>query len=249
MKNKIVIKDADVTFPLYSTSSNSLKLEFLKKISSKTFFYNNNNIENIKALGNLNLTINLGDRVGILGHNGSGKTTLLRLLSGIYYPTQGHIQIHGIVTPLINISLGINHDLTGIENLHLRAKILNIKQTKLNEYLEFAIKFSGLEKFLELPVRTYSSGMQLRLAFASSVFAKPEILVMDEWLSVGDEDFKKRSNKKLDELITSSNIFIIASHSLELIRRICNRVIVLNKGSIIMDGEVEEAIKVYKKIS
>src|SRR5690606_13962609 len=199
----------------------------------------------VSGLDNISLSFREGDRIGLIGHNGSGKTTLLRVLSGIYIPTQGEAVIDGACISLINISLGIDPDATGYENIRLRAAMMGMSPKEVAGKLEGIAAFSGLGDFLDVPFRTYSSGMQLRLAFATSTAISPEILIMDEWLSTGDENFKERANKRMAELVGSTKILILASHSRQLLTSNCNRVIWLDHGQVKMDGEPEDVLTAY----
>ena len=199
----------------------------------------------IRALHELNFSFAHGDRVGLVGHNGAGKSTLLRVLSGAYIPTQGRVLRQGCVASLIDISLGIDHEATGRENIYLRGALLGLSKTEINARLDEMIAFSELGEFIDMPVRTYSSGMHLRLAFSVSTVIQPEILLMDEWLSVGDEGFKQKAEARLAELVESTSILVIASHSRDLIMKTCNRVLWLENGMIKLDGTPDEVCRAY----
>lgn len=186
----------------------------------------------VRSLDDISLEINPQERVGLLGHNGAGKSTLLRVLGGVYAPTSGTAEVKGKVGSLIDISLGIDGEATGIENIFLRGALLGIPREKIEENLEDIISFSELGEFVKLPVRTYSTGMHMRLAFSVSTMISPDILLMDEWLSVGDEGFQKKAERKLMDLIDRTNILIIASHSRSLIERCCSKVVWLEHGKI-----------------
>lgn len=197
----------------------------------------------VKALKKINIKIYENDRVGLVGHNGSGKTTLLRVLSGIYDPTHGSINIKHNVTSLIDLNLGIDPEATGRENIKIRSAILGLNRKEIEDIMEPIIEFTDLGNFIDLPYRIYSSGMQLRLAFAVATTIKPNILVMDEWLSAGDADFQEKANKRLKSIINKSKALILASHSPDLITNNCNRVIALDHGQIVFDGNPEEFYK------
>ena len=199
----------------------------------------------VRALENLNFEFQDGDRVGLLGHNGAGKSTLLRALSRVYTPTSGQSNIVGEVGSLIDISLGINPEATGRENIFIRGAILGLSKNEIELKFDEIHAFSELGDFIEMPVRTYSSGMHLRLAFAVSTVVRPEILLMDEWLSVGDEGFRHKAEARLTQLVTETKIMVLASHSRELIEKTCNRAIWLEHGVIKMDGPVTEVAKAY----
>jgi lipopolysaccharide transport system ATP-binding protein len=199
----------------------------------------------IRALDKLSFNLQDGDRVGLVGHNGAGKSTLLRALSRVYAPTSGAAVIQGDVGSLIDISLGINPEATGRENIFIRGALLGFSKQEIESHLDSVIEFSELGDFIEMPVRTYSSGMHLRLAFAVSTVVRPEILLMDEWLSVGDENFKLKAEGRLAELVDATKILVIASHSRELIETSCNRAIWLEHGKIKMDGTATEVCAAY----
>lgn len=201
----------------------------------------------IRSLENINLSINSGERVGLIGHNGSGKSTLLRVFGKVYKPSSGIAKISGNIGSLIDISLGIDLEATGIENIFLRGALLGINSKELKKALPEIIDFSELGDFINMPVRTYSSGMHMRLAFAVSTMINPDILLMDEWLSVGDLGFQKKAEARLNAVIERSNILVIASHSRNLIERCCTRVIWLEHGVIKMDGKPSEVCGYYFK--
>ena len=190
----------------------------------------------VRALSHVNLELRPGDRVGLWGHNGAGKTTLLRVLAGAYAPTHGRVEIEGNVTSLIDLALGMELEATGYENIALRLMMMGRDPRFAQRITEEVETFSGLGEFLDLPIRTYSSGMLMRLAFAISTAVEPEILLMDEWLSVGDEEFVAKAEVRLERLLECTQILVVASHSRELLERRCNRVLRLEHG------EVNEAV-------
>ncbi|PJR90236.1 ABC transporter ATP-binding protein [Ochrobactrum sp. 695/2009] len=242
---EIRLNDVSVEFPIYNSSSRSLKNRVLSVATGGKIERRTDGLVIVRGLENVSLTLHDGERVGLVGHNGSGKTTLLRVLSGIYTPTQGNAVVDGDCVSLINISLGIDPDATGRENIRLRSAIMGMDPKKMADKFEEIAEFSGLGDFLDMPFRTYSSGMQLRLAFATSTSVRPEILIMDEWLSTGDENFKERANQRMQELVDSTKILVLASHSADLLRKNCNRIIWLEHGRIRMDGGPDEVLSSY----
>jgi lipopolysaccharide transport system ATP-binding protein len=196
-------------------------------------------------LSDLSFKLNENDRVGLLGHNGAGKSTLLRTVSGVYSPTEGSVRVEGTVGSLIDVSLGINPEATGRENIYVRGQLLGLTKAQINKHYDEIVQFADLGDFTEVPVRTYSTGMHLRLAFSVSTVVRPEILLMDEWLSVGDEGFRAKAENRLAELLTDTKILIIATHSRSLIQQVCNRAIWLEHGQVKMDGSAEEVSKAY----
>lgn len=241
----IQLQNVSVEFPIYNSSSRSLKNRMLNIATGGHIERRGDRLVIIRGLNDVSLTFRDGDRVGLIGHNGSGKTTLLRVLSGIYTPTRGNSVIDGHCVSLININLGIDPDATGRENIRLRAAMMGMPPEEVAEKFEQIASFSGLGDFLDMPFRTYSSGMQLRLAFATSTAVRPEILIMDEWLSTGDEDFKERANDRMRDLVDSTKILVLASHSKDLMEKNCNRVIWLEHGSVRLDGSPSEVLSAY----
>lgn len=195
----------------------------------------------VRALESVNLSVKSGERIALLGPNGAGKSTLLRVLSRVYRPTSGVAKIGGSIGSLIDISLGINPEATGRENIFFRAAMLGIPNKIIKSRIDEVIEFAELGDFIEMPVRTYSSGMQVRLAFAVSTAFTPEILIMDEWLSVGDEKFRSKAEERLSRLVNGSEILVLASHSRQLAEKTCSRGIVLHGGRIVFDGPILEA--------
>ncbi|KTC84729.1 ABC transporter ATP-binding protein [Legionella drozanskii] len=241
----IEFNNVSVDFPIYNTNSRSLKKRLMQVATGGQLNATEQGVVVVRALEGLNFTLNDGDRVGLVGHNGAGKSTLLRLLGGVYEPSSGSILTKGDIGSLIDISLGIDHESTGRENIYVRGGLLGMTRAEINKHLTDIIEFSELGNFIDVPVRTYSTGMHLRLAFAVSTILRPEILVMDEWLSVGDENFKRKAEKRMEEVVQATNILVVASHSRELILNLCNRVIWLEHGKIKMDTDPQSAVEAY----
>ncbi|MFY2598806.1 ABC transporter ATP-binding protein [Achromobacter xylosoxidans] len=241
----IVFDQVCVDFPIYNASARSLKKRLFQVATGGQISANASGRVIIRAIENLTLTIRDGDRVGLLGHNGAGKSTLLRLLSGVYEPSSGRAEIRGDIGSLIDVSFGIDPEASGRENIYLRGALLGLTRADIKAKLDEIIDFSELGDFIDMPVRTYSSGMHLRLAFSVSTIIRPEILLMDEWLSVGDEGFRLRAEARMNELVESTHILVIASHSRDLIKETCNRAIWLEHGTVKMDGTPEEVTQAY----
>lgn len=241
----IELKNVEVVFPVFNASSLSLKNRVLSAVTGGKIDRKHDGIVIVKGLQNINLKINPGERVGLVGHNGAGKTTLLRVLSGIYQPTHGSAKMTGECVSLINIGLGIDPEATGRENILIRGVMMGMQPSEVKVISEEIINFTGLGDFIDLPFRTYSTGMQLRLAFAVSTAVRPQILIMDEWLSTGDEEFKERADRRLSEVVSSAEILILASHSHELLLKNCARLIWLEHGSIKMDGSTDVVAEAY----
>lgn len=242
---KINFQNVGVEFPIYNSSSRSLKKDIMKVATGGQLGATDNGKVVVKALENISFQLSDGDRVGLIGHNGAGKTTLLRLLSGVYSPTRGTAFIQGNIGSLIAISLGIDPEFTGRENIYMRGALLGISKKEINQKIDDIIEFSELGDFIDVPVRTYSSGMHLRLAFSVSTIFRPEILLMDEWLSVGDEGFQHKAEARIKEMISATKILVIASHSRELIEKVCNRAIWMEHGTVKMIGPVKDVTEAY----
>lgn len=227
----IKLDNVSVRFPIYDVKQRSFKQTLLNAATGGRIIANNKRTE-IEALKNITLDIKEGDRLALVGHNGSGKTTLLRTLSGVYHPTSGNIDIKGKITSLLDSTLGMDMEASGLENIHLRGLFLGLHPKEINNMLDEIIDFSELGDFINMPVRTYSSGMILRLAFSISTTIQPEILLMDEWMSVGDDQFKAKAEKRLTEFVDKAGILVMATHDHSLAERICNKIIHLEHGEI-----------------
>ncbi|HHW4678877.1 MAG TPA: ABC transporter ATP-binding protein [Xylella sp.] len=241
----ITFENVCVDFPIYNASSRSLKKQLIQVVTGGQLRQEESGRVVVSVLKGLNFTLQDGARVGLIGHNGAGKSTLLRLLNGVYFPSSGKASIEGTRGSLIDISLGTNPEATGRENIYLRGALLGMTKKQINRTLNEIIEFSELGDFINMLLRTYSTGMHLRLAFSVSTIMRPQILLMDEWLSVGDEGFKQKAEKRMSELVQATNILVVASHSKEMILNTCNRVIWLEHGQIRMDGNTHEICDAY----
>ncbi len=241
----IKFENVGIEFPIFNATGRSLTSKLLDVATGGRLDSDPNGKVVVRSLDNLNFEIDEGERVGLLGHNGAGKSTLLRALSRVYKPQHGRVEISGQVTSLIDIALGINPEATGRENIYLRGALLGIPKAELSRMYDEIVEFSELGNFIEMPVRTYSAGMHLRLAFAVSTVVRPEILLMDEWLSVGDAGFVEKAEARLSDLVSASKILVLASHSRNLIEKTCTRAIWLEHGVIKLDGPVQEVAEAY----
>ncbi len=229
MKNiNIEIKNVSFTFPILDYSKRSIRKFFFGSLMAYKKSYD----FKFTALDNISLSINKGDRLGIIGNNGAGKTTLLRLLASVYKPTSGTININGKAISFIDLTMGMNFEATGRENIIIRGIIYGLSMDKIKSLEDEIITFSGLGEFIDRPIRTYSSGMLMRLGFSIVTSIKSDIIIMDEWISTGDEKFQTKAEDKLKKIIDDSHILIIASHSKKLIENVCNKVMILEKGRI-----------------
>jgi len=241
----INFENVTIDFPVYSSNSRSIKNKLLRVAVGGNINTSETGVSVVRALDKLNFNIKNGERVALLGPNGAGKSSLLRVLNGVYEPTFGEVQIVGNIGSLIDISLGIDIEASGLDNIYVRGKLLGMSSDEINAKIPEIVEFSELGEFIEMPVRTYSSGMQMRLAFAVSTTARSNILLMDEWLSVGDESFQKKAEVRMREVVNSTDIVVIATHSKELILNYCSRAIWLEQGKINLDGSVEEVCSAY----
>lgn len=229
----IQLNNVCVDFPIYNTTGRSLKNQLMQAATGGLLGSNEQGSVVVRALQNITLEINEGDRIGILGHNGAGKTTLLRVISGIYEPTGGSVLVKGKVSSLIDINLGMDSEATGMENIYFRGALLGYRRRWLSSKINEIVAFAGIGDFIHMPLRTYSTGMRMRLAFSIAMLQPPEILVMDEWLSVGDTDFRSKAEEKLVEFIKKTSILVLASNSLEAVKKICNQTITLGHGALV----------------
>lgn len=238
MDAQISARDLSVEFPIYDNSHRSLKKKVLNLTTGGRIGSDAGKHPIVRALDGLNFDFGHGDRIGLVGHNGSGKTTLLRVLSGVYAPVRGQLKVRGKIASLLDVSMGLDPDATGFENIYLRGIMDGIKPALIRSKIDEIADFTDLGEYLNLPVRTYSSGMMLRLAFAISTSVEADILIMDEWLSVGDAEFSAKAATRLDTLVGNAAILVIASHDPALIARICTRKIHLEHGRVLSDEPI-----------
>lgn len=204
-------------------------------------------LERIHALKNLSFIVKKGETVGIIGRNGAGKSTLLKLIAKVSVPTSGKIEVNGKVAPLIELGAGFHPELTGKENIYLNGVILGLKEKKIKQKFDDIVDFAGIRKFLDVPIKHYSSGMYMRLAFSVAVFTDPEILLIDEIFAVGDLEFQKKCIRKMEEFKKKGVTIVFVSHDMETVRNFCERVIYLKNGEIALDGKPEEIVEKYIK--
>jgi len=241
----INFKNVSIEFPIFNATGRSLTSKILEVATGGKLDSDPNGRVLVRALNDLSFTFRDGERIGLVGSNGAGKSTLLRALSGVYSPTKGSAEIVGEIGSLIDISLGINPEATGRENVFIRGQLLGLTKDQVSERYQEIVEFAELGDFMQMPVRTYSSGMQLRLAFSVSTIVRPEILLMDEWLSVGDEKFKAKAESRLRGLVEGTKILVVATHDKKLLQTVCNRILWLEHGTIKMDGPSHEVIQTY----
>lgn len=238
-ENRIVVEHVYKDFKIYMDKANSLK--------EKMLFWNRNKKETREVLKDINLTIKNGEAVGLIGVNGSGKSTLLKLMTKIIYPNKGKIITNGKLTSLLELGAGFHPDFSGRENIYFNASIFGLTRKQIDERLNDIIEFSELGSYIDNPVRTYSSGMYMRLAFAVAINVDADILLVDEVLAVGDQHFQEKCIAKMKELKEQGKTMVFVTHSLGTVKDFCNRAVWLNQGVIKMDGNPDEVIEEYLK--
>jgi ABC-2 type transport system ATP-binding protein/lipopolysaccharide transport system ATP-binding protein len=241
----IELDQVSIEFPIYNARGRSLTGELFRRTVGGLIQSDKSSNVLVVALRDISLVLADGDRLGLIGHNGAGKTTLLRVLAGIYEPLSGGAWINGTVASLTDITMGMDFEATGYENIVMRGVFLGLQAREMRRMIPEIEAFTELGEFLELPLRTYSSGMLLRLAFAVTTSVVPEILIMDELIGAGDAAFVVKATARLNEMISNSHILVIASHDVETIRRLCNKAALLQTGRIVRVGPVEEVISAY----
>jgi ABC-type polysaccharide/polyol phosphate transport system ATPase subunit len=239
------LRNLSVEFPVYQGGSQSLKKMLVAATTQGNLARDAMDRINVRALNDVTLDIEDGDRLGLIGPNGAGKTTLLRILAGIYHPTRGQVYSSGKVSALLDVSVGLNPEATGRENIILRGMYMDIHPREMRLRIDEIAEFTELGPYLDMPTRTYSAGMMVRLGFAVSTCIPPEILLMDEWLSAGDASFLDKAQRRMEKFVGSSSILVLASHSTDLLRRWCNRGLLLQQGRIATQGDIEEVLEAY----
>jgi ABC-type polysaccharide/polyol phosphate transport system ATPase subunit len=245
----IRLENVSIDFPIYGIKTRSFKHQLLRVSTGGRFQDAHHEVVTIRALDNLSLNIEHGDRVGIVGHNGAGKSTLLRVLSNIYFPTSGKVQIEGKVSALLDIMLGMEPEATGYDNITLRGLLQGLTHKQINEKKEEIAHFTELGDYLQMPVRTYSAGMQLRLAFAIATSVTPEILILDEVINTGDEAFIRKAEERIKRFISAAEIVVITSHDLAILEDLCTKLIWLEQGTIRFYGDLKEGLAQYRNAS
>nr|WP_207191802.1 ABC transporter ATP-binding protein [Paracraurococcus ruber] len=230
-----------VEFPLYHLGARSLKKRLLAKSPLRLREDESHRVV-VSALRDLDFHIGRGERVALVGHNGAGKTTLLRTLAGVYEPVGGRLEVEGLIGSLIDPTAGMDQSSTGRENIVLRGLFRGLSERESEAMAEDVAAFSGLGEFIDVPVRNYSAGMQVRLSFAMATVMEPQVLLMDEWFLAGDAAFMERAREKLAELVGNADILVLATHDMSVVREWCTRAIRLDGGRIIADGPVEEVL-------
>lgn len=239
----IMLDEVSVDYPVFGADGESLK-KTLTAAATGGRIGRGTGITVVEALRHVTLELRDGDRLGVVGHNGSGKSTLLQTLAGVYPPTRGSYIHSGSIASLVNPMLGIEREATGFENIMIRGLVLGMNRRMIRQLTPEIAEFSGLGDYLHMPVHTYSTGMLMRLAFSITTSVPADILLMDEWLSVGDAEFRQQAEERIRALVSQSGILVIASHSADLIARECTRVIELAHGLVVRDEAIAAAYPV-----
>ncbi len=239
-KVAIRVENVGMMFNLSSNKVDNLKEYFIRFIKKDIMY------KEFWALKDVSFTIDKGDRVAILGYNGAGKSTLLKIIAGVLKPTRGEVSITGKVVPLLELGAGFDPQYTGAENIYLYGAILGYPKEFIDSKFNRIVKFSELGDFINVPVKNYSSGMKARLGFSIATIVEPEILILDEVLSVGDARFRRKSLRRIRRMMNKGVTVLFVSHSMKQVRKICNKAIVLEEGNVLFEGELEDAIKIYE---
>lgn len=237
-ENKVVIEFKNVTkrYKLYKSDKQRLIAVFSKRVKYKEKL----------AVNNVSFQIRQGESVAFLGKNGAGKSTILKMMTEVAFPTSGEVMIDGRVSALLELSSGFDMEMTGRDNIYLKGQLYGLKNSEIAELEDTIVDFAELDEYIDQPVRTYSSGMRARLGFAVSINIKPEILIVDEALSVGDKEFRKKCRQKVNEIIEKDNVTLVfVTHSIGMAKEFCKRGIVMKKGKLVYDSDIDEAIKYY----
>lgn len=242
-KKALELKNVGIKFNLNKEKVDSLK-EYVIKFIKKELKYNE-----FWALKDVSFTLEKGDRLGVLGLNGAGKSTLMKVVAGVYKPTEGEVIRRGKIAPLIELGAGFNKEYTGRENIFLYGSVLGYSRAFLKEKYDEIVEFSELGEFIDVPMKNYSSGMRSRLGFAIATVVCPDILILDEVLSVGDAKFRKKSEAKIMKMFDEGVTVLFVSHSVAQVERLCNKAIILEKGKVIASGDVLDVTKIYREMT
>ncbi|WCM21861.1 ABC transporter ATP-binding protein [Paraburkholderia bryophila] len=242
----IELKGATLDLPIYDVRGRSLKKQVLRIGRRNSIAEDNDGVVVVRALDNIHVRFDSGDRIGLIGRNGAGKSTLLRTMAGIYSPTIGTVESDGKIVPLLDISLGMDENSTGLQNIRLRGLLLGMADAEIRAKQEEIAEFCELGDYLDLPLRTYSSGMRVRLAFAVSTAVDAQILLLDEVMGVGDASFMHKAQERLEDLHSRAEIVVLAMHANSEIRRVCNKALWMDRGRVQAFGPVEEVVAAYE---
>jgi ABC-type polysaccharide/polyol phosphate transport system ATPase subunit len=242
----IELKGATLDLPIYDVQGRSLKKKVMRMGRRNAIAEGNDGVIVVRALDNVDVRFESGDRIGLIGHNGAGKSTLLRMMAGIYSPTYGTIERDGKIVPLLDIGLGMDENSTGMQNIRLRGLLLGMSDAEIRAKHDSIAEFCELGDYLDLPLRTYSSGMRVRLAFAVSTAVDAEILLLDEVMGVGDASFMHKAEGRLADLHSRAEIVVLAMHANNEIRKVCNKALWMERGRVRAFGPMEEVVTAYE---
>ena len=237
----VQVENATVRFNIASEKIDNIKEYFVKLVKRKLYF------EEFFALKDVNLQVKRGESWGIVGRNGSGKSTLLKLIAGILAPYKGSVAINGSIAPLIELGAGFDGNMTASENIFLNGALLGHPKKYMREQFDSIVEFAELQKFMEMPIKNYSSGMRARLGFAVATAVRPEILIVDEVLAVGDFAFQKKCEQRMNEMMSGGTTLLYVSHTIESVMKLCKKAIWLKNGEVVMQGNSEEVCEAYLK--
>ena len=240
----VLVQDLHVTFPLYHGSARTLR-KTLAKVASSRFEQDQQQRMVVQALRGVSFSLRPGDRLGLVGGNGAGKTTLRRALAGIYEPVAGRVTVRGEINALLDTNLGMNSELTGRENIALRGLHAGLRPRRIRAIEDDVQEFADLGSFLDMPVRTYSSGMVVRLGFALATSIRPRVLLMDEWFLAGDTNFMSKAQNRLEQLVRQAEILVISTHQLDVVAAWCTQVLWMEGGTIRLQGPPDEVLPAY----
>jgi ABC-2 type transport system ATP-binding protein/lipopolysaccharide transport system ATP-binding protein len=246
---RVTLDAVAVSFPVYQGGSRSLKKRVLFRGSAGRIARDANQRIVVEALREVSLSLRTGDRLALVGANGAGKTTLLRVIAGIYEPAHGAVVTRGRISPMFDVNLGIDPELNGFDNIRTRALLLGLSPSAIEGYIPEIAEFTELGDYLDMPVRTYSSGMMLRLGFAVATCFEPEILLMDEWMLAGDAHFMAKAQLRIQGFVERASVLVLASHNLDLCSRWCTKALWLEQGQVRAQGPIEEVIGEYRRSS
>jgi ABC-2 type transport system ATP-binding protein/lipopolysaccharide transport system ATP-binding protein len=247
--SELSLDNVSVSFPIYHGGSRSLKKSLLFRGSGGQLASDASHRITVEALRNVSMEFRTGDRVALIGKNGAGKSTLLRVMAGIYEPVTGVVKSRGRISPMFDISLGIDGDISGYDNIRLRGLILGLPAREIEERMADIAEFTELGDYLDIPVRTYSSGMMTRLTFAVATCFSPEILLMDEWILAGDAGFLAKAQHRVEAFVEQAGILVLASHSTEICRRWCNKAVWMERGEVKMAADISAVLDSYNSVA
>lgn len=242
MKEAIKLEHVGMRFNLSKEKVDSMKEYFIKLLKRELKF------DEFWALKDVSFVANKGDRIGVLGLNGAGKSTLMKVIAGVFRPTEGIVTRNGVIAPMIELGAGFDKQYTGAENIYLYGAVLGHSRKFMEEKFDEIVEFSELKEFIDVPLKNYSSGMRARLGFAIATVVKPDILILDEVLSVGDAKFRKKSEKKLMDMMDTGVTVLFVSHNLDQVKRICNKAMILEKGKLLEYGDIDTVAEKYQEM-